>query len=57
MGNSSELLNNSIDNNIYNIVDDLLASQPILSEKVEKGELLIVGARYHLDSGEVETLE
>jgi carbonic anhydrase len=54
MGNVSELLNNSIDNNVYNIVDDLLASQPILSEKVEKGELMIVGARYHLDSGEVQ---
>ena len=35
MGNVSELLNNSIDNNVYNIVDDLLASQPILSGEVE----------------------
>lgn len=56
-GNVSELLNNSIDNSVYNIVDDLLASQPILSEKVEKGELMIVGARYHLDSGEVQIFE
>lgn len=57
MGNESELLDNCIDINIYNIVDQLRASQPILSEKVEKGELLIVGARYHLDCGEVETFE
>jgi len=57
MGNASDLLNNSIDNNVYNIVDELKDSQPILSEKVENGELLIVGARYHLDSGEVETFE
>lgn len=57
MGNESELLDNSIDNNVYNIVDELKASQPILSEKVEKGELLIVGARYHLESGDVEVFE
>jgi carbonic anhydrase len=57
MGNESELLDNSIDNNVYNIVDEMKASQPILSEKVEKGELLIVGARYHLQSGAVEFFE
>jgi carbonic anhydrase len=56
-GNESELLNNSIDNNVYNIVDELKESQPVLSEKVENGELLVVGARYHLDSGKVEVLE
>jgi carbonic anhydrase len=54
MGSASDLLNNSIDNNVYNIVDELKDSQPILSEKVENGELLIVGARYHLESGEIE---
>jgi len=32
-------------------------SQPILSEKVEREELMILGARYHLDSGLVEILE
>jgi carbonic anhydrase len=56
-GNESELLDNSIDNNIFNIVDELEASEPVLSEKVEAGELMIVGARYHLDSGEVEVFE
>jgi len=56
-GNESELLDNSIDNNIFNIVDELEASEPVLSEKVEAGELMIVGARYHLDSGEVEIFE
>jgi carbonic anhydrase len=52
-----ELLNASIDINIKNIVDQLETSEPILSELVEEGELTIVGARYHLDSGEVEILE
>jgi len=57
IGDEDELLNNSIDINVHNIVDELKACQPILSEKVEKGELMIVGARYHLDSGEVKTFE
>lgn len=57
MGNESDLLNNSIDNNVFNIVDELKTSEPVLSEKVESGELMIVGARYHLDSGMVEILE
>lgn len=52
-----ELLNASIDINIKNIVDQLETSEPILSDLVEKGELTIVGARYHLDSGEVEIVE
>lgn len=52
-----ELLNASIDINIKNVVDQLETSEPILSELVKKGELTVVGARYHLDSGEVEILE
>ncbi|MDM7912350.1 MAG: carbonic anhydrase [Methanotrichaceae archaeon] len=47
----------SIDNNVKNIVYQLETSEPILSELVEEGELTIVGACYHLDSGEVEILE
>lgn len=56
-GNESLLLDSSIDNNVWNIVEQLESSQPILSEKVESGEVMIVGARYHLDSGEIEILE
>ncbi len=56
-GEESDLLNQSIENNVYNIVEALQNSQPILSEKVEKEELMILGARYHLDSGLVEILE
>lgn len=55
--NESELLNNSIDNNINNIVEELNTSLPILSEKVEMGELRIVGARYQLDTGAVKIFE
>jgi carbonic anhydrase len=56
-GEESNLLNSSIDNNVINIVKELQACQPILSEKVDAGELMVVGAHYHLDSGEVEILE
>ena len=57
VNNEGELLNNSIDNNIKNIQKYLESSEPILSEKVQKGELSVVGARYHLDSGAVQIFE
>jgi carbonic anhydrase len=56
-GNDRELMNNSIDNNIDNVVDELNSSLPILSEKVEMGELRIAGARYQLDTGAVKFFE
>ncbi|TFH48252.1 MAG: carbonic anhydrase, partial [Methanothrix sp.] len=56
-GDENQLLNNSINNNVKNIVEELNVSQPILSEMVEEGKLKVVGARYHLDSGTVEILE
>jgi len=56
-GEESDLLNCSIDNNVHNLVEALESSQPILSEKVERGELMILGAHYHMDSGLVEILE
>lgn len=56
-GEGSDLLNGSINNNVFNIVEALKSSQPVLSEKVDAGELMILGARYRLDSGLVEILE
>ena len=55
-GNESEIVSRAIDNNIRNIVEEL-SIQPLLSEKVEKGELMIVGARYHLEDGNIEMVE
>lgn len=52
-----QLLNVSIDNNIRNIVKSINSSQPILSEYVKEGKLKVIGARYHLNSGKVETIE
>ncbi len=57
MNNEGELLNNSIDNNIKNIQKDLESSEPILSGEVQKGELMVVGARYQLDTGAVQIFE
>ena len=57
LNNEGELLNNSIDDNIKNIQKDLKSAEPILSEKVQKGELKVVGARYHLDTGVVQIIE
>lgn len=52
-----EVLNSSIDINTENIVKQLENSEPILFTLVEEGNLTIVGARYHLDNGEVEILK
>lgn len=57
MGGESDMLNHSMDNNVFNIVEALEVSRPVLSEKVEMGELMIAGARYRLDSGLVEILD
>lgn len=49
-----QLLNASIDINIKNIVISINSSEPILSKFIKEGKLLVIGARYHLDSGKVE---
>jgi len=56
-GSEDQLLENSIDCNVKNVVDEIRTCQPILSEAVEEGNLTIVGACYHLDSGIVEISE
>jgi carbonic anhydrase len=54
---NGDLLNNSIDINIQNIVINLILSQPILSKAINGGKLKIVGARYALNSGAVKMIE
>ena len=49
-----DLLNNSIDVNTASIVEGLKSTEPILSKAVKEGKLKVIGARYHLDNGEVE---
>lgn len=57
MGNEKELLDNSIDNNIKKIKEELENTESILSERVQNGELMIVAARYHLDTGIVTIID
>jgi carbonic anhydrase len=40
--------------NVSRVVDQLRASEPVLKEAVEKGDVKVVGMRYDLDSGKVE---
>jgi carbonic anhydrase len=49
-------VNNAVKENILRGVDQLKAAAPILSEKVTSGELLIAGAFYDLDTGEVKLI-
>jgi len=56
-GNESELLNNSINNNIKNIKRELENASSILSEKMQSGELAIVAARYNMETGVVVILD
>ena len=55
-GMQGDLLNNSINQNAKDVVAQLQSTHPILSEHVKEGKLLIVPARYHLDTGAVELL-
>ena len=57
MGNEKGLLDNSIDNNIKKIKEELENTESILSERVQNGELMIVAARYHLDTGIVKIID
>ncbi len=51
-----ELLDESIRNNIWQSIEDLLTLSPISCDLIKEGKLKVVGALYHLDSGEVEWL-
>jgi len=52
-GQSGDLVNNAAKENIKRAVEQLKAATPILSEKVNAGQLQIAGAFYDLDTGEV----
>ncbi|MBP1857001.1 carbonic anhydrase [Rhizobium herbae] len=49
-----DLLDNSVRENISNVVSRLKATGGAIGEKLEAGVLKIVGARYDLDEGKVE---
>ncbi len=49
-----DLLDNSVRENVRRVVARLLDSDPLLNGPIAEGRLKIVGARYDLDSGEVD---
>ncbi len=51
-----ELVDEAIDQNIDLVIESTLEGSPITKELVEEGKLVIVGAKYYLDTGEVEQL-
>lgn len=53
----SDKYNKAIQANVIHGVKQLRESTPILSEKYKEGNIQIVGAIYHIESGEVEFLD
>lgn len=53
-GKEGDLVDNAVRANVARVADQLKASKPILAELIEKGKIRVVGARYDLDTGEVE---
>jgi carbonic anhydrase len=52
-----DLLDNSVHENIYQIVSRLNLSKPVLEELVHENKLSILGAYYNLENGSVEFLK
>jgi carbonic anhydrase len=53
---AGDVVDNTVRANALMVADQLAAAEPILSEAVKAGKLMIVAARYDLDAGEVEVL-
>lgn len=50
-------VNNAVRQNVIEQVNALRSLEPVLSRRYDKGELLIVGAVYNMETGKVEFLE
>ena len=51
-----DLVDNAVRVNVAKEVEQLKGLEPVLSKKVKSGEIKIVGAVYHLETGKVELL-
>jgi carbonic anhydrase len=56
LGQSGDMLDNAIRQNIAFNVERLKAATPIIDKAVADGKVRIIGALYHLDTGRVELL-
>ena len=52
-----DVLHEAVLENILSTVEDLVNRSPLIREKLERGDLALVGARLSLDSGEVSVLK
>ncbi|MBX7256322.1 MAG: hypothetical protein K1Y02_08155 [Candidatus Hydrogenedentes bacterium] len=50
------LVDASIRANVWQSIEDMLRRSPAIQERVKAGKTKVIGAMYHLDSGEVEWL-
>ena len=55
-GQEGDLLENTIKNNVINVVKDLKKSKPLIKKQINKGDIKVVGAIYHSETGEVEII-
>lgn len=53
----AELVEYSIDNNVGLVMGQLVADSEVIAEKVDEGEVMIVGLRYDLDDWHVTEVE
>jgi carbonic anhydrase len=53
----TDLLDAAIRENILMQVEQLKGLEPVLAKRVREGSIKIIGALYHLDSGEIEFFE
>jgi len=56
-GAKNDILNNAIKENVSAQEKYMMSKSPVLKHLIEKGELKVVTAVYHLGSGEVEILD
>lgn len=53
----TELIEETVNENLKLVIQNILDRSPVTKELVENGELEIVGAKYFLDTGEVKVIE
>lgn len=55
--NTDNLVRRAVISNIKYQTEDLVKKDEYLAEKIAKGEIMLVGVKYNLDSGRIEILE
>ena len=53
---NDKVLETSIENNVWQSIEDLYHISPVTTELIRKGKLKVVGAIYHLNNGEIQWL-